>query len=158
MLEQSKYRLLGCLDYSLSAFFQVGLNEKAIYSEFRITAVMPESPSCTVSCLTWDSSSFTGKGSRCLPRQCGSEELAHNRPLILFSPISSVDAQTPCKWVLHCLPLSSTALSLKMWWGWARSAGEILGFPWPCFSARDLLSSRAPSTLFTTEISLTSRF
>lgn len=43
MLEQSKYRLLGCLDYSLSAFFQVGLNEKAIYSEFRITAVMPES-------------------------------------------------------------------------------------------------------------------
>lgn len=66
MLEQSKYRLLGCLDYSLSAFFQVGLNEKAIYSEFRITAVMPESPSCTVHCFSWDSSSFTGKASRCL--------------------------------------------------------------------------------------------
>lgn len=66
MLEQSKYRLLGCLDYSLSAFFQVGLNEKAIYSEFRIAADMPESPSCTVHCLIWDSSSFTGKASRCL--------------------------------------------------------------------------------------------
>lgn len=68
MLEQSEYRLLGCLDYSLSAFFQVGLNEKAIFSEFtlRITAVMPESPSCTVHCFSQDSSPFTGKASRCL--------------------------------------------------------------------------------------------
>lgn len=71
MLEQSTYRLLGCLDYSLSAFFQVGLNEKAVYSEFRITAVMPESPSCTEHCLIWDSSSSTGKASRCFQGSVG---------------------------------------------------------------------------------------
>lgn len=48
------------------------------------------------------------------------------------------------------LPLSGIALSLKTWWRRAWSAGDIPGLPWPYFSARDLLSSCALSTSFTT--------
>lgn len=65
---------------------------------------MPESLSSTGSCLTWEVSLFTGKGSRCLKgneemqlKECGSEELAHNftaRPCPAFPSITCYDVQT----------------------------------------------------------------